>query len=460
MVFAGDPLDSLPEDINAVASVDVAAIYKSSLATEQQWAKKALQSLLSNEAVVPPGVESLAVGSKMTFDDTLSSQGEYAVATVGKDLTLQKLATISGGEIDTLEGRPLLATTRGVQVVATTDSTWLIAATGGRQVAARWLRAQQTPGALGAALRNAVKQKKADEQIVIAFDLSDLFSSRELTERLSDLETNGKSVQAIAEALSTVQSVAFYISVAKDVQGRMVIQLGQSASPVGSAMPALRARLLQRVGATLPDLDGWNFHTSGNTVVGAGSLSPQGARRLLSVLNPPGILEAAAGASGDSAGDSKSRTIEASRRYLHAVRKTLDDVKSTLRDSKMNDAVWLEKAGRKIDDLPLLNVDSDLIDFAGKVSGSLRYQGQAERVSNVRGGTRKNETGAGNVYVGYSYGPYGNAWAGVGQSASTATIDAQQNEASKGVRFSEMKAIEDGYTKMRQDLTKKYEAEF
>lgn len=456
---AADPLDKLPADINAAAWVDVAAIYKSPLATEQQWTKKALQALVANQPVVPPGVESLAIGAKMSFDDRLSSQGEYAVATVGKDLTLQKFASLTGGSLDTLSGRNVLSTSRGVQVVGESDNTWLVVSTGGRQAAARWIRDLHRSGGLNSTLRLAVDQKQPGEQIVIAFELTDLFSVKDIEDRLADVELTGTNPAAAAEILSSVQTVTFYIGVGKDVSGRVVTKFAKPAAPLASSLPALLNQLELRTGASLPDLETWKFEVKGDSIVGSGALSPQGARRLLSVLNPPAILEAAA-AAGDSAADSRTQTIEASRRYLHSIRATLDDVQDTLKKRRDNRALWLDKAARKIDDLPLLNVDESLLEFSAKVTGSLRYQAQAERSTRIRAGTEKAQTGANNLYPYVAYGPYGGAWFGVGNPVSKEAISAEQNEQSMSVRLDEMKAIENGYTQIRQDLTKKYMAEF
>lgn len=457
---AADPLDSLPADVNAVASIDVAGIYKSPLATQEQWTKKALQATLANEPVVPPGVDTLTVGSKMTYDDLLSSQGEYAIATVGNTLTLEKLASVAGGEMDTLNGRPALTTPRGTQIVAATDSTWMVVGTGGRQAASRWMKSQKSSGGPSPALREAVQKKKAGEQVVIAFDLEDLFSPAELTDRLSDLDSKGADVKSIAATLSTVQSVAIYIGVGKDVQGRLVIQLNESATPLASAIPALQERLLDRVGGSIPDFGSWKFQAAGNQLVGSGSLTPQSARRLISVLNPPGILNAA-GQAGDDSTDSQTKMAQASKRYLSSVRASIDDIQDTLKDRHAQHALWLDKAARKIDELPLLNVDPDLLDYGTKVSGSFRYQAQSDRQANVRGGTVKMETGAYNLYGTYSYGPYGGAWwTGLGHTTTPESIDANVNESKKNVRFTEMKNIEDGYTEIRQALTKKYQIEF
>ncbi|MBX3443067.1 MAG: hypothetical protein KF774_11735 [Planctomyces sp.] len=460
---AADPLDHLPADINAIAWMDIAAIYHSPLAKQEGWAKKAVQSLVSNQAVVPPGVESLAVGARMAYDEQFASQSEYAVARLGNDLTLEKFAAVAGGEIDSLNGRKVLVTPRGTQVIGETDDTWLIVGTGGRQAAARWLKDYRNSTGLNVTLRRTVEQKASEEQIVLAFELADLLSPRDIAARLEGVELSGTTVEAAADTLSSVQSAAFYIRVDSAIQGRLVIQLGKPAGPLAPAVLAIRDRVLKRIGASLPELADWSFQVQGDQIVGSGALTAQGARRLVSVLNPPALLAAAAaaGESGSgSAENSRELTIKASQRYLRGVRSTVDDVQETLKERRDNHALWLDKAARQIDDLPLLNVDEELLAYAERVSGSLRYQAQAERSGNIRAGTRKAETGANNVYGYVAYGPYGRPFVGTGNPVSGEAISRQENQASMDVRLTEMKEVEDGYASIRRTLTQKYQAEF
>jgi hypothetical protein len=142
------------------------------------------------------------------------------------------------------------------------------------------------------------------------------------------------------------------------------------------------------------------------------------------------------------------------------VRTVLDDLNGTLRKTKDNHALWFEKSARKIDDLPMLNVDPELLDFGGKVSNSLRYQAQTQRSVRVQAGTVKAQTGANNVYGGTYVGPYG-GWSTVRYTnADSAVIDQTARGQAQQVRFGEMKQIEDGYSQIRRRLTEKLMAEF
>lgn len=74
-------------------------------------------------------------------------------------------------------------------------------------------------------------------------------------------------------------------------------------------------------------------------------------------------------------------------------------------------------------------------------------------MSNIGSGTRKAET------YGYGYvNSYG--WSvPVGVGAGIA-ITAEQNQATKGLQFSEWKQIEDGLVQVRRAMTEKYKIQF
>src|SRR5690606_14157075 len=114
--------------------------------------------------------------------------------------------------------------------------------------------------------------------------------------------------------------------------------------------------------------------------------------------------------------------VAASRRFYRDLRAAVEDVQATVKKQKTNDALWLDKAAKKIDELPQLHVDESLVELSTQISGSLRYQAQAERTSKIRGGTRKAETGANNVYGYVAYGPFGGAYAGRGNPVSAEAI--------------------------------------
>ena len=145
--------------------------------------------------------------------------------------------------------------------------------------------------------------------------------------------------------------------------------------------------------------------------------------------------------------------MKTSHRYCKSVQTLLHDLRLELKSVNNNYTIYYEQYARKIDELPTLNVDPELLDFAGKVSSSLRYQSQNFRMNNIGRGTATASTYS-NGYVG-AYGTYPVTGAG-----PAITIGLQANQASKGVAFSEWKQIEDGLVVVRRRMTEKYQIQF
>ena len=125
--------------------------------------------------------------------------------------------------------------------------------------------------------------------------------------------------------------------------------------------------------------------------------------------------------------------------------------------------VWMDKYARKIDRMPILNVDEELLEFGAGVSQSLRVMSGAKKSSNVRSGVRQSST-YGNYYsTGYG-GRYGGNSTGYGYGtrpqSQRVQIKTQERAKANMVKFDQFEKIENGLAEMRQRMTKKYMVEF
>ena len=259
--------------------------------------------------------------------------------------------------------------------------------------------------------------------------------------------------------MASAYGITIGLTVDKDRTGQVALDFGKDADALKPILNKLVDAVLQRVGASTDEFTEWKWTVKGSRVTGTGPISPGSGRRLLSILEPPSITQVMSAASSEAPSDNK--VGKTSQKYCKSIQVLLDDLSKTLHKTKDNHALWFERYGRKIDDLPKLNVDPDLLDFSAKVSSSLRYQGQVQRMSNIQAGTRTVQSGAnyasGAGYVG-PYGAYG--WYKGVNSQAADTIQAEQNQAAKQVRFSEWKQIEDGLADIRRTMTEKYQLEF
>jgi len=173
----------------------------------------------------------------------------------------------------------------------------------------------------------------------------------------------------------------------------------------------------------VPDLAQWEFTASGRTLNGKGHLSVEGMERLVEFLSPPAVLAPAEPGEARTAADSgapspKQAAATAAQAYFKAVSGTLDAFKpgASLSDS----AAWLNRAAKRIDQLPADNVDPDLMLWGADVSSKLREAGAI-----LSAGQQRVKARNASVQTSIAYGGQG----GTGEGARAAQARADQENA-------------------------------
>jgi hypothetical protein len=453
---AQDGVRWLPGDSNAVLAVDVSAAYKSPVAVQNQWAKRVAESFVAQEVFLPPSTRRVTVGAQLEFNAALEPVRQHIVMEMKAGSDLDGVASLTGGQVEKVGELRGLNLTNGRYVVEARPQQWLAVLPGGRQAALRWARSGTDKSApLSTFLKTAVESVSEQYPIVVALDLADAVdpvAARDVLQDLPGTPLKGAALDSAAQVLSSVQGVVCRVHLGSNRAAQCRIEFGQSAEPLRAiAMPLVQA-VLNRWGASLEDTSAWKSRVDGYALVFDGEVTATGLKRIMSIVHPP-VVHADAATSPEN---TTSAIVAASRKYLNSVRHELDDLRATLKRTRDNHALWYERAGRTIDELPLKNVDQDLQQFGAKVSSSLRYQGQAERAANVRTGTRLAQTNSNTYFSGV--GPYGGVYSG--SLGNPTAIAAEGNEAAANVKFSEWKQIEDGLSGIRRTLTQRYNEDF
>lgn len=456
-VTAEDAVQRLPGDINALLIMDVAAVYQSPVAQQEQWAKKIASSFLAQELFVPPSAKRITVGAQLDLNDFLASTRQHVILEVKAGTDLAGVATLTGGELETIGDRNGLAINGGRYVVEAAPQVWLMAQPGGRQASLRWARAgAKSESQLPAFLDSASKMVTAQRPIIVALDLTEavpLSAAKAVLQDLPGKPLRGADLDEAALVLSQTQGILCKIHLGTKRTAQIRVEFGRSALPLAAVGMPLAESVLQLWGASLEDAKSWTAKVDGYALVFDGELSATGMKRVISLVQPTLIPISEA----NSAANDTAAIVTASQKYLRSVRHELDSLEATLKRTRDNHALWFERSGKAIDSLPMKNVDPDLQVYGARVSSSLRYQAQVERMSNVRAGTRLAESKANTFYSGT--GPYGEVYANYSPGNAPA-INAEENESSRNVRFSEWKQIEDGMAEIRRKLTQKYNQEF
>ena len=456
----------VPADANTLVLIDAEGVLNSPIAQREGWRKKQTDAYLAQTIFLPPSARFLVLAAELDLQDNLRPVWELGLINLTGTPDLISIARAQQGSLETVAGKQVVLTGRGRYIARLGDHDVAAYSPANRQSFARWLRSAEKSGSLRLSeyLQLATAHIRTDAQIVLAMDLADTIDPAAAAETLPELEIVQKreaNVEQIAAILGELQGVTLSIEFGDKPVGTLRVSSRKDLSGLGSIARPLLLEVLSKLGAGVEDFSDWKVTMGSTSFSLKGELSEPGMRRIFSILEVPrGDFS---GESTASESDEMSVKAATSKKYFEALRKLMDDLQKTLKDTRDNHAVWMERYARKIDDLPILNVDEDLLTYAGNVSNSFRYQALTRRRAGITMGTRAKQTGYSTRYA-YARNPY----TGYGRYAYSTTKDQpdrtkiRREEMAKAseVRFSEWKQIEDGMVALRRTLTERYQIEF
>jgi len=450
-----DLLRRIPATANAIMVVNVKGLHDSPLGRAEGWKDQMEESYAKRPLIFPPDAEWAVLGS-MFDPNTNETLWDLGVMSLTSEPSMLYIARAEGGYSEKINGAESAWTPSNAYFVQIEPKQMGVMFPANRQLVSRWIDFARS----NKEVRLSPYLKEAAEllhdktfQAVLALDLKDMVRPHMLREKLANSETlKGKKVDldALQEAIETIQGVTLTISLQDKAYGRLKVDFASDVKILDPFGKQLVLEALADAGAQIDVLEDWKYESSVGSVSLVGVLSTSALRRIGSLLELPSTKFATT-----KPADAKSEgpTAEASKTYFTTVQTLVDDLRKSLRDNRDNHAVWMERYARKIDRLPILNVDDELLAFGAQTAERLRKAAVAKRSGLVRAGVRKSET-----YNNYVYGDYGYTYNS--SERQKASIQFAENAASTKVRIDEWKAIEDDMAQVRQAMTKKYMVEF
>lgn len=461
----------VPADANAVILVDAEALFQTPLARRENWQKKAADRFVNQEISIPPEARRLVMASQLDLGGSLHPVWELGIVELERTPSLALIARRNGGELDTIAGLPAvrvgprtLVELQNGLVLGTPESN--------RQTVSRWVSGLKGTSAprVSPILQNALDVSDRTSQLVLALDLADSVTAgpvRELLARWEPLDGKTADQADLAEILASVRGLVLKVAVKDERHATVHVEFAKPALLMKPIAKPLVEEILRSLAISLVDFDAWTATVADRTLTLEGDLSEGDLQRVFSLFAAsPATRDVQEPAEPSESASAEHLKVDASRKYFQSVKTLIAELRKQIDKSRDNHAVWMERYARKIDDLPLLNVDPDLLVFGGNVSNSLRYQAQAARSGALRAGVREAQP----VYQSYSYGagavgPYG-SYGGYSFSGSVRVspdrnqIRTEERATAIQVRVAEMKQIEDGMVQIRRAMTERYHVEF
>lgn len=467
-------LTKIPGDANALVIIDAEALAKTPRAKAESWAARRNIENPARAVTIPPEAKKVMVASRLNTGDDLTPMWELGMVSSKSSFSINAIAKAEAGYVDWIGASQVVWTPIGAYFAAVDRDLLGIVYPADRQFAARWMefaREAKTP-TISSYLQRAAAQVKPTSQIVLALDLKNSVQPHRIQAKLLEFEPvkkNTSLAKSWGELISSLQGVTLVISVAKDIKADFQINFANDPSILAPYHKELVLGALENFGATIPDVEKWDFEIKNNAIVASGALSTSGLRRIGSLIELPSTkyddYESGDTASGTGTNepvvDSAEQMKQNSQVYFKSVTTLIDDLRETLSDTRDNHALWFERYARKIDRLPILNVDEELLAYGAMVGETFRQIALAKRGAGIKSGVRKSA-----IYSNYYYPTTGGSvtygYDSVGRKSSSMRNEINRQEQAKAskVRFESWNEIENATAAMRKTMTQKYGVEF
>lgn len=389
-------LGRIPGEANALVVIDLERILQTPLAEQEGWRQKLTSAFADGPLVVPPGTQRLVLAALIDPAD-MDSVWEVSVMELAKAPEMQAIAKAERGFVDKLGEKTAVWSPVDAYFLQLDPQVLGTVAPANRQFAARWARQKHTLGGAFVSyyLFNAASKIDDKTAWVMAIDLEDMVAVPKLRARMREeplQSLQGKSIkpEEFAELMASVKGLTLRIDIDTEARGTCTVDFGKSPAFLGEEAAPVFLEVLSRLGARVEDLAEWEASTRANQLVLQGKLSRNGIRELFSVVQPPSplaVAEAAPAAPKPSPTDKPAKeqpeakpagdaVAKASQEYYQAVVKILDRLEEKLgtgaKSASLGDgAAWCKRDARRIDRLPVLNVDPDLVAWGGEISAGL-----------------------------------------------------------------------------------------
>lgn len=409
----------VPHDANVLFLLNVEKAMATPLGQNENWAKRHQDLFNAGLIAVPPNCSQMVSAMKLDLD-SMQPEWEMSVLKMNVDVPVSEIATRFRGTVDRIEDRDVAVLPGDHFIVRLNKETYASGRPATRQGVARWMKRtySATPIQHSEYLIEAQKFAESGAPLIFALDLTDAVSPALIRDRLATSKTlEGTDIDrdAAAEALASIRGVTLGVAVTNLRGGSLKVDFAKDISMLKDLAKPLVLEALERNGASIREFYDWEVAVSENQIRLRGELTQSGTRRILSLLEPPPNIQADLQNPTEGQQDEK-KMLYASQVYFSSIATLIDDLRDKKSERKTMGqlTVWFDRYARKIDRLPVLNVDPDLLGYGKYVSDTFR--GGATSVTEAAATSRIQQSQVPEQYDTYSWstpvGVTNNYWRG------------------------------------------------
>jgi hypothetical protein len=228
------------------------------------------------------------------------------------------------------------------------------------------------------------------------------------------LEESGRYKDAAAieqrvNLLASIRGVTLGITLAREEPfGKVKVDFSRNVDVSAEEAKEMLLTALEKRGAMLDELVDWVAKVAGTQVTLEGHLTRSGTRRIASLFDrPPAFKKDAELATNQTTPDQTQPNAQSSQEYFRRVSELLEDLRQRPKRQTggrtiAQNAVWCDQYARRIDKLPILGVDPELVAFGAGASDALRQASETIKMIGARKRVRQVNTQP--QYDYYTYG--------------------------------------------------------
>jgi len=496
-------IQRVPSSANAVVILNLERIKASPMGVRLGWREKIEEAFNSGMIRVPPKATRFVMASQIDFEFK-TPNWEFAVADLEIAPPMERIAKEYGGTPDTLDGLPAVVLPNDAFAVQLGPNTLAAMAPANRQNVLRWLREMQSPTRvpLPDYLEKAAGYSDvAKTEIVMALDLQGVFPQERISHYLRSktfLDEAKVDRKELVSLLAGIRGVRIGVRIDEKPLARISVDF---LDPVKLSPEIAKRVLLEALadaGARIEELEQFKAGVDRTNIWLQGYLSDGGLRRLLSVVDSPAPTEVAAPtrevkskvqpkgqpkpkAKEVSPGEVVEDAVQTSVKYFKTITTYFNDLRTDMRNRQTiaQSQVYFDRYARKIERLPMLNVDPELLDYGAFVCQSLRELAGSVRTTGAEQAVATRNVTASSPGV-YNTGSYGYGRAGYygasgfygnyarydaratlkWEGSQRRMVRAQTNTAIAGATEEVKQQVAEATAGIRRKMTEKYQTEF
>lgn len=333
----------------------------------------------------------------------LEPQWEIGTAVLRTQPSVDQLIEITSGYVDTIGGRQAVWSSGNAYLIPGKGNALDFVRPADRSLASSWITGY-VPSKIPAFLVLQSKQNEAFLSLMIAVGLEDYFSPVRLRDKCQSLVSlKGTDLAATTELFASIKGISVIVGRRSLQECIVLVEFGTSPEKLKSIAPSVLAEILDHNGTALPEVAEWKVKIDGNKLSLQGAIDEPSLGSLLGIFS----LQEQAEQIGQRASTTKmpissgSPSADASKAYFDGIGLNIEKVRDLHTHRTGERAQWNDQIARRIDRMPTLGIDPELVEYASNIARLLRGNSLNMRNANIAAGVQRTEVASNGYYYGY-----------------------------------------------------------